>query len=233
MTERKTIESKVISSFRSLGPSPQGLAWVKGGLWIADGETSELCWMSEKGAVLSKFLSPCKSPRGLTWDGRDLLVLDGSTKIVHRIRIQDGYGILALDLTKTKTREETPLLPRKDTSATGIAFGKGSLWVSLVAGYSSSIYRINLTEQSVEERFWAHGPEPRGMFYDEKGGYLWVVDSSNREIRRLTLSGKLADVKIPTPEKSPTGLTLDEEGNLWIADSATRMIYKIKWGPRL
>jgi len=56
-------------------------------------------------------------------------------------------------------------------------------------------------------------------------GFLWIADSLNREIIKLT--GNYEFVKrIPSPAKSPNGLTFDGK-HLWVADSKASKIFKI------
>ncbi|MCS7313852.1 MAG: hypothetical protein RMI94_00355 [Bryobacterales bacterium] len=57
---------------------------------------------------------------------------------------------------------------------------------------------------------------PAGLAFD-RAGNLYIADSGNRRIRRLS-GGVLSTVHVPVTLELPTGLAFDAAGNLYIAD---------------
>lgn len=67
---------------------------------------------------------------------------------------------------------------------------------------------------------------PGRMAFDNNGN-LWVCDTDNGVVRRITPLGAVTTVPIPWPEScSPTGICFDAQQNVYIADSENEVIYK-------
>ncbi|MDR2209180.1 MAG: IPT/TIG domain-containing protein [Azoarcus sp.] len=95
------------------------------------------------------------------------------------------------------------------------------------------------------ERGFADGPgqlarfnDPRGIVLDAKGN-LYVADSSNNRIRKITPTGEVSTfagggnndfrdgVGSAAYFKQPSGITIDAKGNLYVADSYNHCVRKI------
>ncbi|NOZ76539.1 MAG: hypothetical protein GXO65_02445 [Euryarchaeota archaeon] len=113
---------------------------------------------------------------------------------------------------------------------TDMAWGRNELWVTCMAGYSSSVYRIDIKKAVVVGHFFAHGPKPRGISFDTAEENIWIVDERNREFRKFTPEGKWTKVSVASPIEKPRGLSLDSKGNFWTSDRKTGKFYRISGG---
>lgn len=182
----------------------------------------------KEGEVKGKIVVPLGSPSGMDWDGNFYLLADKLSKLVVRVN-HKGTASPLVDLTRCKPLNGENVFLVEDSLPWGIAWTGDSLWISSSAGYSSSLYNLDLKELAIKSGFRAHGPEPRGLYFDRKSKSLLSVDARNLEVRRLTLDGKLINVLTKLPGKAPTGITMDENGYLWIADEKERKIFKVRW----
>jgi sugar lactone lactonase YvrE len=86
--------------------------------------------------------------------------------------------------------------------------------------------------------------EPSGIAVDNNGN-IWVADSENHRIRKITSGGyvtTLAGSGAPGPTDGqgaaakfnlPKGIAVDNNGNIWVADSSSQKIRKITSGGKV
>ena len=200
----------------------RGLAFAKDHLWLL-GKTENALYRYDPAArkILAKLPAPCKDPRGLSWDGSSLLVSDQKTHVVYQVEPVGGTSKELLDLDKCEAVEKLPVMPRDLPSLTAIASDGKHLWAAFAAGYSSSVFKVDLQKRRIVGQMWAHGPEPEGLHLD--GDRLVCIDGRNGEIRRLDARGKAVEVtRIPT--KSARGLTYDGSGYWYFNPEENQLI---------
>lgn len=227
--EKKAERRGNIFSIKFPGTSPQGIAWIKGNLAVADAEEKVIYILdpSAEGEVKEKFSVPL-TPSGIDWDGELFLLTDSRSKYVIKVDM-NGKVVSLINLNLVKFEKMMPAFLTQNSSIWGVAWNSDSIWVSCEAGYSSSIYNIIPEDLTIKQRFWAHGPRPKGLYYDIEKRSLLSVDARNLEITRISREGKLIDVLRELPSNAPTGITLDEDNNLWIADEKENKIFKVRW----
>ena len=71
-------------------------------------------------------------------------------------------------------------------------------------------------------RFW----DPYGIAVD-KAGNVYVADSSNNAIRKVTPSGEVTSYFANPPFSLPSGVAVDAVGNIYVADQGNHMIRRI------
>jgi hypothetical protein len=225
-------ESRILQSFHPPEESLQGLAWVRGGIWVASIKAGRLF---EQTAVdvgvystARSVASPVKTPGGIAWDGKEFLVADRLVKVVFRVNPESGAAIQVLDLSELKFGGMPAVLRATNSQVSDIAWGQEHLWATCAAGYSSSLYRIDLDMGMVVQHLWASGPKPTGVSLDVKEEYVWTVDGSNQEFCQFTSGGEWTGTKAASPIARPSGLALDEEDAFWTSDEETGQVYQIK-----
>lgn len=231
-TEEKMV-GEAIKAFPSPGPNPQGLAWDGKNLWVVDDETNKIYQLdpAEGKITLELSIPPVLGLAdvdlgGLTWDGSHLLVSDDTAKRVYRVDPKERSAKLLIDLLKAKRDKGIRSIAMRTSLLTGLAWDGTYLWATFIAGYSSSVYEIDLTTDTLVTHFWAPGPEPQGLTWD--GKYLWIVDSRDQgSIWQFSPIGEWTGISFPSPAGSPTDLAFDGV-YLWNVDKETHMIYQIK-----
>ena len=69
------------------------------------------------------------------------------------------------------------------------------------------------------------GPKPNGLQASKEG--LWVIDQDDSRIHLLDWSNGKILKEIHTDTDRSSGITIDDEGNIWIASTYNCKIYKI------
>jgi streptogramin lyase len=227
-------EMRILKSFRPPEKSLQGLVWVRGRVWVASAKVGRLFEETavnestyETGRSLT---SPVKTPGGMAWDGERLLVADRLVKVIFKVNPESGTATQALDLSDLQFGRMPAVLRAANSQVSDIAWGLGHLWVTCVAGYSSSVYRIDLETRAVVQHFRARGPKPEGVSFDIRGEFLWTVDARNQEFSQFTPKGEWTDTTVPSPLEKPSGLALDDQDAFWTFDQETGQVYQIKRG---
>ena len=213
----------IVNSFSTPGPNPQGLAWESTNLWIADDSTDFIYSLNPTdGAVKSFFKSPGPKPRGLTYDGEFLWNLDDSLKQIFKLNTNNGVVVDSIQLPF----EIEGLGSIIDYPFLGLTWDGDYFWISLFAGWSSSVIRINPFNGTADSSFYC---DAEGLTFD--GTYLWNVDSQDGYAtglikKRIIPSGN--EIAYFRPHLYyPTGLTFDSS-YLWLADSGTDSLYQIE-----
>ena len=67
---------------------------------------------------------------------------------------------------------------------------------------------------------------PQGLAIDNEGS-LYIADSNNNRVRKVTRDGLIRTVAGPASLSFPAGLALDRSGNLYIADSSNHRITRL------
>ncbi len=225
-------QARILQSFRPPQESFQGLAWVKGTIWVASARAGRLF---EQTAVAvgayethRDLASPVQNPGGMAWDGEKFLVADRLAKVVFRVHPDTGVAEPVLDLLELRQGEGPEVFRAPSSQVSDLAWGHGHLWVACQAGYSSSVYRIDIDAKQVIQHFWAPGPKPVGLSFDSQEEFLWTADASNREFREFTSQGEWTEAQVASPVARPYGLALDDEDSFWTSDEETGQICQIK-----
>jgi sugar lactone lactonase YvrE len=221
-------------SFHPPEESLQGLAWIRGGIWVASAKAGMLfeeTAVDEGTYATSRSLaSPAKNPGGIAWDGQEFLVADRVAKVVFRVNPESGAAVQVLDLSELQFGDMPAVFRATNSQVSDIAWGLGHLWATCLAGYSSSLYRIDTDTGMVVQHLWASGPKPTGVSLDVKEEHVWTVDGSNQEFCQFTSGGEWTGTKLESPVARPRGLALDAEDAFWTSDEQTGQVYQIKRG---
>ena len=80
---------------------------------------------------------------------------------------------------------------------------------------------------TVDKRFKAPGPQPNGLQAADDG--LWVIDQTNLKVYRLDWDSGAVLHEFQTATEHSSGITLDGDGNVWIA--STFQFEVVKYDP--
>jgi sugar lactone lactonase YvrE len=225
-------ETRILQSFRPPEESLQGLAWVQGKIWVTGVKANRIFGQEERAAgvydTVADLASPVKNPGGLAWDGQAFLVADRYDKAVYRVDPDSGVAEPVLNLAELKYGGAPEIFRAEASQVTDITWGREHLWVACQAGYSSSVFRIDVQAGEVVQHFWARGPKPEGITFDAEGAYLWTVDASNREFSQFTPDGEWTEETAPSPIDRPCGLAMDDQGAFWTSDEESGLVYQIE-----
>ena len=223
-------QARILQSFQPPEESLQGVVWVRGEVWVASTRAEQIYRQEAVGAyaTLGHVSSPVKNPGGLAWGDEKIFVADRFDKVIYRVDPESGLATLVLNLSELQYGDAPALFQVKASEVTDIAWGHGHLWATCQAGYSSSVYRIDLDAKAVAQHFWARGPKPAGVSFDVRDEFLWTVDASNQEFSQFTPQGEWTEATMPSPVTKPSGLALDDQDAFWTSDRETGQVYQIK-----
>lgn len=165
------------------------------------------------------------STGGLAWDGARFLVADAATRRVTGVDFATGASELLIDPTDLDFGPFSEALRTKGALIGDIAWDGSSLWVTCIAGYSSSIYRVDPSAKVVLSHRWAPGSQPVGIDLEPSRGNLFVIDGRSKELRRLDDPEKWVSAALPGEVAEPRGLSLESPRKLWVGDVATGAVY--------
>lgn len=77
----------------------------------------------------------------------------------------------------------------------------------------------------VEERFKSPGPQPNGLHAAADG--LWYIDQVDLKLYRLDWQTGATLFEAPTDTEHSSGITMDDEGSIWIASTFELKIAKL------
>ena len=226
------LKTRILQSFRPPEEALQGLVWLKGEIWVAGAKAGRIYQQGAIAEGVSETYghvpSPVKNPGGLAYDGKDFLVADRYDKVVFKVNPESGLATPVLTLSEVKYGDAPEIFQAKASQVTDLAYGMGDLWMTCQAGYSSSVYRIDLKAGAVVQHFWARGPKPEGISFDVRDEFLWTVDASNQEFSQFTPKGEWTEMAVASPVTKPNGLALDDQDAFWTSDQETGQVYQIK-----
>lgn len=177
-------------------------------------------------------------PNGITWNGRDLVI--GDNRLIIEVNsIETGPYIS--DTSKFNSegfyrfaRDPEPIKgTTKDLKICGLAWegeccGKGFLWVADEG--NKEILKLD-AYNNVMRRFPSPGDTPSGVAYDGKD--LWVSDSAESKIYKVSTEDGTVLAEYNSPIKVPTDLTWDCE-NIWVLGlDQCKNVTKACYTPRL
>ena len=81
---------------------------------------------------------------------------------------------------------------------------------------------------AVEKRFKAPGPQPNGLQAADEG--LWCIDQTNLKVYQLDWDSGAVLHEFQTATEHSSGITLDDDGNVWI--TSTWQLEVVKYDPR-
>jgi hypothetical protein len=178
-------------------------------------------------SVVEEVKHDLKNPVGIAWTGSEYLILDGKTKVIVQVDPKTKVQQVYVDLLKLKESMVTSILKAKGSSISAITFNQGIIWITLAAGYSSSIIAFNYATKELVNNFYTRGSEPLGITFDASGKFGWVLDGGNKELSQFDLNGKWTGTILSIPLERPLGLAIDNQGNFLVGDAKTQRIYEL------
>lgn len=247
---------------------PDGIALdLSGNLYVADADNFSIRKVTPKGAVTTiagngimgyrdgpAGLAMFGYPTGIAVDSNGILyVADRRTHTIRKITPEGGVSTLAgnghtgyADGKGTKARLKEPIALAVTPGGTVYVSDSGNNAirritpdgaVETVAGGRMSGYRDGSGKEAMFS--W-----PTGIAMDARGN-IYVCDSNNNKIRRITPEGSVSTVAgglvpgfldgwgLVAGFNFPTGVAADGLGNLYVADSGNNRIRKITYGKPL
>ncbi|MBI3209462.1 MAG: hypothetical protein HYZ37_11260 [Candidatus Solibacter usitatus] len=229
---------KVIQTYKSPGPKPNGLQATRDGLWILDqGDNRAYLVDYDSGKVLRALETESKAGSGITFDGeaiwiastysREIIRADARTGKTIAKYASPGSGVVAWTAGRASPLAPKPAAPRADappkkapgakqaTGAHGLEWKDGKLWISNPP--SQKIYRVDPKSWKPELEFATAGDRPHGLGWE--GDWLWCVDSNlNGFYKYDTKVGKIHEcIQLSDADPLPHGMSI-WQGWMWYCD---------------
>ncbi|MBI4904568.1 MAG: hypothetical protein HY820_13080 [Acidobacteria bacterium] len=237
-TDVPTRAVKVIQTYKSPGPKPNGLQATRDGLWILDqGDNKAYLVEYESGKVLRALETESKAGSGITFDGEAIWLASTYSREIIRADARSGktlakYGSPGAAPVAWTTGRTSPLAPkpkaapgdgaakkapaqRQATGAHGLEWKNGKLYISNPP--SQKIYRMDVKEWKPEKEFATAGDRPHGLGWE--GEWLWCVDSNlNAFFKHDVKDGRILErIQLTDNDPLPHGMTV-WRGWMWYCD---------------
>jgi len=226
----KKLTTRIISSYPSPGPSPQGLAWDGKNLWVADDSTNLIYKVNPStGETILSFASPSLEARGLALDGHHLILSESQNSKIYILETSGKELGEVISLFDTHIKIDNKKLKK---GIRGLTWDGKFLYFVIEAGWSSRIVKLNPTNKEMTTVTYTAG-FPRGLAWD--GEYVWNIIANTTEGSKYKTKGNIIKYDSVSGQKKgsihipfyfPTGLTFDGE-YFWVTDEKERKIYKI------
>jgi len=218
------LETNILSSFPTPGPSPQGLGWDGAFLYLSDDSTDTIYKIDPNdGSVIVAFPSPGPEPKGLTSDTTHIWSLDDSLRCIYQLDKETGAVIDSLSLPA-----EVNYSPTKEFPFHGLLWDGQYFYTNFEAGWSSKIVRIDVKNDTVYLFTYTHGFS-KDLAYD--GHSIWNCSNSGSTrigwVSQYDFDTGLRLERFDTPGFYPTGLTHDGT-HFWLSDENADSLYQIQ-----
>ncbi len=196
------------TSARLNGPSGVAVD-ANGTIWIADEGNQRIRKVTVDG-IINTAATGLTSPGGISLDASgNLYIADINADQVKRLDAVSG------------TLTAVPLIaPLQSPTAVGIGGGDGTLYIADTA--NDRVVRVGPNGGLTDLPFGALNG-PRGVAVDGTGN-VWVSDTGNNIIRKLSKDGHATVVAGKDQVNGPRGIAVDSAGNLWIADTSNHRV---------
>lgn len=196
---------------------PEGLRWHDGRLWLSDMYAGKVLAVGLDGAVEEIAAVPGR-PSGLGFlpDGTPLVV---SMEDHRLLRLEPGGAVEHADLTDLVTGHINDML----VTPSGRAY-VGNFGFDFLGGEDPKPANVVVVEPDGSAQVAADGLMfPNGMALADGGATLLVAEMLAGKVTAFAVAadGTLSDARpwAELPERTPDGIALDADGNLWVASS--------------
>jgi DNA-binding beta-propeller fold protein YncE len=167
---------------------------------------------------------------GLSYHNGHLYFLDPVSATLHKMAV-DGYASeMVLDLSQVDVGNHHPALHTAGRTLTDIDVNDTSLLCCVKAGYSSSVYEIDLATARVKNSFFAKGPAPTGVTRAARAPVIYVAEASQGFLVEFDNEGKHTGQAAKLPTDAPFGLSGDAAGNYYVGAQDTGAIIQFTVG---
>lgn len=210
---------------------PEGLRWHDGKLWLSDMYGGKVLTVDGDGNT-TEVAKVETRPSGLGFlpDGTPLVV----SMEDHAVRrIENGEAKLHADLSLLVTGHPNDML----VDPSGRAY-VGNFGFDFLGGEQPKPANLVLVERDGSARVVADGLMfPNGMALADGGRTLLVAEMLAAKVTAFTVAddGSLSDRRVfaELPDRSPDGIALDADGNLWVASSLTAEVLHVAPGGQI
>ena len=176
---------------------------------------SKVYELNEQGSPTKTFQSPAGRASISSYNTNTILIGDLINKRLYTMATGDGSVKPLLDLNRV-SGSPNDLLPYSEAMKNGefsaVASDGKNVFVSFAAGFSSSIYKIDVMSQKVLAHGWASAGDPSAMQFHD--GSLFVLVSNGSQIRRFSDTLQKSHDAINLPFGSAKGLGIRSSGEI-------------------
>ncbi len=204
------ITDNILNYFSAPSSTPFGLVWHDNFLWNVLRETGKIYkYNPNTGEYLGSWDVVPSDPMALTFDGEYFWYSGLHSKVLYKydtsFNVVDSITILV-------------------ESRGGLAFDGNYLWI--INEFNSLLYQINPSNGDIVNSIPMPGTRIADLEHD--GKYLWACDYAEAKIYVINPSNGNIMKTFNTPFDGPWGITIDNNSNIWITDSVSQLILKLK-----
>ncbi|MHB0997613.1 MAG: C13 family peptidase [Armatimonadota bacterium] len=197
------------------------LAQVNGQMFGA--EPGKLSLIDEQGNITKSVPMNIQKIAGLSgFTPGKLLVGDVASNSVMSVDEKTGAATRLLSLSQVNAQGFPAGSVLKNGELSGVAYDGSNVFVSFKAGFSSSVFKINPSTQTVLEHGWAPGDNPSALTFSNNK--LFVLDGKAGQVRPMAPGLKPSYTWIDSNSKNGKGLIIQGNEIKVLTDAAIQRV---------
>jgi len=186
-----------------------GLEWYDNYLWNINGRKDLIYKIDpDSGEVLENHTLPTDEPRALT-----------ITEDAFWYSEKEPFSLYKCN----SSFDVLDWIMLSFSPSSGMAVVEDGFWVAY--GEANMMYKLNKTDGSIMKSFLGPGQKVKGLAYD--GENLWVGDNIEHRIYQVNPENGKMLFSYKMPFVDIWGITIDNNGNIWVCDVYTGIISKL------
>ncbi len=219
----------VIKVHKLAGKIPTGIYPVKGQIFVTIKGSSDLYSIDTKKETEQKIVNTGSAqPVGMSYYSNEIYYINQESRSIYKVKAKGGKPVEVINLKKLDLTETHPVLGMKEAEITDLDVRGKVAYCTVVAGYSSCVYEIDLEKREINKFFFTKGGEPRGIAQNPKTKNIYVADSAEGYLTEYDERGNPTGKSVKLPTNTPYGLAIDEKINFYVGTSDSDEIIEFK-----
>jgi len=203
-------------------PEPSGLTYADGFLYTVSDSTNKVYKLSLNGGLYEIYKTGLKDLEGIVFSGKtsQFYIASESKRALFLMSLEDGVQ----EKYKIKGKQHGG----SNKGLEGVCFNSLNNNIYVVnEAKPKELLQLNL-KVKIETKFSLHfGKDISGMCFDKGTNTFWVLSDESQAIYQITMEGKLMN-KYAIPVVKPEGITIDEDGKLYVVSDKTSELFVFK-----
>jgi hypothetical protein len=214
--------NKWVKAFNVPTENPNGLIWDGKRILVIDSKSNTLLAVDKSGKVVDRYELKIKQPVAAGFFKNRLWMINYDSQFFEfDTNLQESK--MQWEFYKLRMTDSIMQRPELNGLVGALATDDKTLWLSQIAGYGSSIFKINVENGLILSRFWSPGPDPTGLAW--VGKELLILDGERMVVVPVDGTGKVVRQPFKTPSEKLRSLIYDGK-YIYTLDVESKAVYR-------